>query len=136
MEYQTGALTQNHRPEDINTNSALGFTDVNSKQLTAQLNKLSNFLNNYFYEYREGRELEYQLLDGSLYRIDPWQNATTAALQHYFAMIDPPNEFFHAIGPEGFQATYIALFGEIEDHRGLYSRKFDSTEVYAAVQRG
>ena len=45
LEYQTGALTQKHRPEDINTNSALGFTDVNSKQLTAQLNKLSNFLN-------------------------------------------------------------------------------------------
>lgn len=116
LEYQTGALTHKHRPEDINTNSVLGFTGVNSNQLTTQLNKLSNYLNNYYYEYREGRELEYQLLDGSLYRIDPWQNAATAALQHYFAMTDPPKEFFHAIGPEGFQATYVALFGEIEDH--------------------
>ena len=113
LEYETGALTEKNRPVNIDTGSVLGFEGVNSKQLTAQINKLANYLNEYFYEYREGRQLEYELKDGSLFRIDPWQNAATAALQHYFARNLTRDDFFYAISSEGLQNTYQELFGEI-----------------------
>ncbi len=112
LEYQTGALTNSRVPENLDTSSVLGFPGVNSKQLSAQLNKLANFLNEAFYEVREGRKLEYELRDGSLYRMDPWLNPASAALQHYFSRILSKDQFFKAVSEDGFRKTYQILFGD------------------------
>ncbi|MHC1771169.1 MAG: LysM peptidoglycan-binding domain-containing M23 family metallopeptidase [Flexilinea sp.] len=113
LEYQTGALSEKQRPDNINSSSVLGFTGSNYKPLSSQINRLSNYLNEMYYQYREGKKLEFELQDGSLFRIDPWQNAATAALQHYFADTLNPEQFYKAIGPNGFIRTYESLFGKI-----------------------
>ncbi len=41
----------------------------------------------------------------------PGKTRLTVALQHYFARILSPSEFFFAISPDGFQKTYKQLFG-------------------------
>jgi LasA protease len=113
IEFQTGALTQKTHPENINTGAVLGFEGRDSKALSSQINRLSNYLNQMYYEFREGIDLEFELQDGSLFRIDPWQNASTAALQHYFAKTLSVEKFYQAISPNGFIRTYENLFGKI-----------------------
>jgi LasA protease len=69
--------------------------------------------------WRSGDLLEFELLDGSLVRLDPWQNAATVTLQYFFSRTMGVAEFHRAIGPDGFSKTYADLFGDpwpIEPH--------------------
>ncbi len=113
LEYKTGALTNPRRPENIDAGAALGFVGDNCLPLSSQLNELADYLNDMYYSYREGNLLEFELEDGSLFRIDPWQNAATAALQRYFADTETTDGFYRAISPEGFRKTYEQLFGQV-----------------------
>ena len=113
LDYLTGALSENRQPSDERLSGVFGFPGVNSQSMNAQFNRLANYLNAAFYEYREGRMLTYELRDGQQYWADPWQNAASVALTQYFSRILEPNDFFKAIGPEGFRRTYEALWGEI-----------------------
>lgn len=113
LEYLTGALSEEKQPGNINTVGIFGFPGVNSQSVNAQFNRLANYLNAVFYEYREGRMLTYELRDGSLYWMDPWQNAASATIIQYLSRVLDPDAFFHAIGPNGFRRTYELLWGEI-----------------------
>lgn len=115
LEYMTGALTNPEYPDDINTSSVLKMDGEKYRTLSAQFNQISDFLNGAYYNYREGKLIEFELQDGSLYRIDPWQNAASAALQVYFAHALSPEAYHKAVSPDGFVLTYKKLFGDFPE---------------------
>lgn len=121
LQYLTHALTDPNYRNDFNDNSVLGFGGERYKSLSSQFNQLAEFLNDHYYSYKSGTFTEYELQDGSLIRIDPWQNACSAALQAYFAKILSAKDYYTAIGPNGFVRTYKEMFGD-----------FPSVEEYPA----
>jgi murein DD-endopeptidase MepM/ murein hydrolase activator NlpD len=56
--------------------------------------------------------IELELLDKTIMRPDPWQNAGSVALQYYFSRLYSGDPFFAAIGPDGLARTYQNLFGD------------------------
>lgn len=109
LEYQTGALSQPTMPKDT---YILGFEQQYSGTVYLQLVKAANTLNNAYYGWRTGNLLEFDLLDGSLFRPDPWENAASVGVKYYFAQIFSGTEFHAAIGPTGLARTYTDLFGD------------------------
>ncbi|HEY5729153.1 MAG TPA: LysM peptidoglycan-binding domain-containing M23 family metallopeptidase [Anaerolineales bacterium] len=109
LEYQGGALTQ---PELPAGRYMLGFRRVYYESPYLQLVIAANTLNNGYYEWRGGSLTEFELLDSSLTRPDPWQNAGSVALQYYFSRIYSGGQYYASIGPEGLARTYIELFGD------------------------
>ena len=82
LEYQSGALTQ---PEIPAGKYLLGFKRSFYEGPYLQLVIAANTLNNGYYSWRAGRLTEFELLDRSLMRPDPWQNAASVSLQYYFS---------------------------------------------------
>jgi murein DD-endopeptidase MepM/ murein hydrolase activator NlpD len=109
LEYQTGALTQ---PTPPSGKYMLGFRRVNYESPYLQLIIAANTLNNGYYNWRAGRLTELELLDETLFRPDPWQNAGSVALQYYFSRLYYGEPFFVAIGPEGLARVYQTFFGD------------------------
>ena len=109
LEYQTGALTQ---PEMSARRYMFGFRRVNYESPYFQIILAANTLNNGYYNWRAGKLTEFELLDGSLFRPDPWQNAASVALQYYFSRIFSGDAYFAAIGPEGLARVYQTFFGD------------------------
>lgn len=111
VEYQTGGLTQAESPAQSAT-YPLGCSDGYYQGLSRQLVWAANQLNNGYYGWRTGKVGSFELQDGRLQRIDPWQNAATAALQLYFSRVMSPEDYTLAISGEGFLKTYTELFGD------------------------
>ncbi|HAV75866.1 MAG TPA: hypothetical protein DCX53_00785 [Anaerolineae bacterium] len=109
LEYQSGALTQ---PDIPSTRYMLGHRRVYYDSPYLQIIIASNVLNNGYYSWRAGMLTEFELIDGSLMRPDPWQNAGSAALQYYFSRIDSGSKYYASIGPEGLARVYRELFGD------------------------
>ena len=109
LEYQSGALTQPAPPAQ---KYMLGFRRVNYESPYLQLIIAANTLNNGYYNWRAGRLTELELLDGTLFRPDPWQNAGSVALQYYFSRLYSGERFFASIGPEGLARVYQTYFGD------------------------
>jgi murein DD-endopeptidase MepM/ murein hydrolase activator NlpD len=111
LDYQTGALSQTLPPEGVGE-YVLGNEDYEFRGLYLQLVWAANTLNNGYYAWRTG-DLESILhQDGTLERPDPWQNAGTVALHHYFNTLLSPDDYKRAIGAEGVGRTYQDLFGD------------------------
>ncbi len=113
LEYQAGALTQ---PESPAGRYVLGFRRVNYEGPYMQLVMAANTLNNGYYGWRSGDMTEIELLDNSLFRPDPWQNAASVALQYYFSRLYSGERYYAAIGPDGLARTYRTLFGDPWKH--------------------
>jgi murein DD-endopeptidase MepM/ murein hydrolase activator NlpD len=111
IEYQTGGITQAD-PAGPEKPSPLGFGDRRNTGLYRELITAANTLNDAYYRYRSGQLTEFMLKDGRLFRLDPWQNAATVALQYYFAQVLPAADFEQAIESQGFIQTYTTLFGD------------------------
>jgi murein DD-endopeptidase MepM/ murein hydrolase activator NlpD len=109
LEYQTGALTQ---PEAPPGKYALGLRKSFYDGIYLQLVLAANTLNNGYYAWRAGQLTELELLDETITRPDPWQNAGSVALQYYFSKIYSGAQFLGAIGPEGVARTYKKFFGD------------------------
>ena len=109
LEYQGGALTQ---PQPPAQRYMLGFRRVNYESPYTQLIIAANTLNNGYYNWRAGRLTELELLDGTLFRPDPWQNAGSVALQYYFSRLYSGDRFFASIGPDGLAGVYQSFFGD------------------------
>jgi LasA protease len=109
LEYQTGALTQPQMPIG---RYMLGFRRVNYETPYLQLIIAANTLNNGYYSWRAGKLTELELLDGTLFRPDPWQNAGSVALQYYFSKLYSGDPYFASIGPEGLARVYQTFFGD------------------------
>ncbi len=111
VEFQAGGLSSPEIPPD-KVDYTLGYQEPYHKGFYLQLVWAANLLNNGFYEWRTGRISAINLLDGSLEHPDPWQNASSVALQNYFAQILTPNQYHLSISENGFSATYTRLFGD------------------------
>lgn len=111
LEYQLGALTQEQPSVDLSA-APLGEPGVSYRGLYRQLAWAANVLNNGYYRWRDGDLKEINLPGGKLERPDPWQNAASVALHHYFSLHLTPDEYNFSVSQEGFAATYTALFGD------------------------
>jgi LasA protease len=109
LEYQGGALTQ---PQPPSGKYIFGFRRVNYETPYLQLIIAANTLNNGYYSWRAGKMTELELLDGTIFRPDPWQNAASVALQYYFSRIYSGDKYFAAIGPDGLGGVYQKFFGD------------------------
>ncbi len=109
LEYQTGALTKSDPPGG---RYILGFPRVNYEGPYLQLVMAANTLNNGYYGWRAGKLTEIELLDNTLFRPDPWQNAGSVALQYYFSRLYSGNKYYASIGPEGLARVYRTFFGD------------------------
>ncbi len=109
LEYQVGALTQ---PDPPDNDYLLGFHRTYYGSPYLQLVIAANTLNNGYYGWRGGTLTEFDLLDKSLIRPDPWQNAASVAVQYYFSRIYSPSDYYASIGPDGLARTYKTLFGD------------------------
>lgn len=109
MELQTGAVTQPYMPGG---KYILGLKRVNYETPYLQMVMAANTLNNGYYAWRRGTLTEIELLDGSLIRPDPWQNAGSVALQYYFSRMFVSDSYYAAIGPDGLARVYQSFFGD------------------------
>ena len=109
LEYQAGALTQ---PEIPAGKYLLGFRRTFYEGPYLQLVIAANTLNNGYYSWRAGKLTEFELLDESLNRPDPWQNAGSVALQYYFSKIYSGDQYYASIGPDGLARVFQTLFGD------------------------
>jgi murein DD-endopeptidase MepM/ murein hydrolase activator NlpD len=90
----------------------LGVKEWRQKGLFLQLTYAANLLNDGYYRFRQSRLLELEHSDGTLERVDPWQNAATVSLQNYFNTLLEYDDYLRAISPEGFARIYQDLFGD------------------------
>jgi murein DD-endopeptidase MepM/ murein hydrolase activator NlpD len=109
LEYQAGALTQAEPPPgkyilELRRNFYEGTY--------LQLVLAANTLNNGYYLWRAGELTQLELLDETITRPDPWQNAGSVALQYYFSRFYSGDRFLASIGPDGLARVYRELFGD------------------------
>src|SRR5579859_10128 len=110
MEWRTGALSRTDAPDDVRNNpfgplpGASGFY--------SQLSYVAEQLTAGYYGWRNGSLTSLQMTDSTISRPDFFQTAGTVALQYLFSQYMDPDTFNQAIGPQGFGATYIKLFGD------------------------
>lgn len=110
-EYMSGALTQPEPPSEDNLHM-LGKKDYRKNGFYRQLAWLADTLNSSYYLYRSGDLLSFELKNGRLEYPDPWQNAATVALQHYFSTVMSAEDYQRAISEVGLALTYRNLFGD------------------------
>jgi LasA protease len=119
LEYQDGAFSLPTLPEE-SREYPLGYRDWQHKGLYMQLVWAANLLNNAYYKWRIGNLVEFDHLDGTQERPDPWQNAATVALQYYFSRLVDGDQYARAVAQDGFAQSYRKLFGdpwqEVVDH--------------------
>jgi murein DD-endopeptidase MepM/ murein hydrolase activator NlpD len=109
LEYQAGALTQPEAPPGKYT---LGLRRNFYEGVYLQLVLAANTLNNGYYAWRVGGLTELELLDETITRPDPWQNAASVALQYYFSRMYAGDKFYGSIGPEGLARVYQNFFSD------------------------
>ena len=111
LEYQDGAISLPTLPEG-SRQYPLGYHDWQHEGLYLQLVWAANLLNNAYYNWRNGDLVEFDHLDGTQERPDPWQNAASVALQYYFPRIIDGDQYARAIAQDGFALSYASLFGD------------------------
>ncbi len=109
LEYQSGALSDPNTPESP---YVLGYRRWDHNSVYLQLVWAANTLNNGYYGWRTGHLTDFDLTDRTEYRPDPWQDASSVALQYYFSKIMGGDEFAAAVGPNGLARVYRELFGD------------------------
>ncbi len=111
LEYQDGALSIAEMPAGI-SDYPLGHDDWQYKGLYMQLVWAANLLNNAYYQWKLGTLVQFDHLDGTQERPDPWQNAATVALQFYYSRLMDGDQYARAVAPDGFAQAYRSLFGD------------------------
>jgi hypothetical protein len=111
LEYQVGALTLPTFPEEMRQ-YPLGYQDWQHKGFYLQLVWAANLLNNAYYRWRLGELVEFDHLDGTQERVDPWQNSATVAIQYYFSRLVDGDQYARAVAHDGYALAYTRLFGD------------------------
>jgi LasA protease len=111
LEYQDGALSRPTLPEDLRQ-YPLGYRDWQHEGLYMQLVWAANLLNNGYYQWRLGQLVEFDHLNGTQERPDPWQNAATVALQFYFSRLVDGDQYARAVAQDGYAGSFRELFGD------------------------
>ncbi len=110
-EYELGALSD-PTPLDEEDRYPLGKVDYHKEGYYRQLAWAADVLNQAYYSWRSGSLLSFEHLDGRLERPDPWQNAASVSLQHFFSLTLDGEAYTRAISSVGLANTYQALFGD------------------------
>ena len=111
LEFRSGILTDSE-PDVSVARDPLALQNTSTNGIKNQLSWAAEMLNTGYYGWRSGELTGIKLSDGRVSRIDPWQNAATAALHYLFGLLYVSEEFQHATSPEGFSALYQRLFGD------------------------
>jgi len=112
LDYQVGALSKATLPTTINHDYILGYEDQFHKGVYLQLVWAANELNNGYYAWRTGHLTTFDLSDGTVENIDPWQNAATVSIQNYFSQHFSKREYLFAAGSNGLAKKFRTLFGD------------------------
>jgi LysM repeat protein len=115
LEQQTQALTKPF-PEGDERTYPLGYRNTRFRGLYRQLIWAAEQINDGYYGWRTGSLDEIDLADGRIVRPDPWWNAGTAGLHFLFASMYGQEDYDSAVGPGGFNATYVELWGDPRAH--------------------
>ncbi len=110
LEYGSSGLSDPF-PDETAETYPIGYVDQRFRGLFRQLLWAAERLNDGYYGWRSGTLREFETADGMLYRPDSWQNAGTVAVQMLLAGLHDADEFQDAVGPDGFIATYVDLWG-------------------------
>jgi murein DD-endopeptidase MepM/ murein hydrolase activator NlpD len=110
LQHHSGWLT-NPRPKKADQDYPMGWADPQRKGLYRQLSWAANSLNRGYYLWRAGEAGTWILADGSTVPIAPTINAGTAAVQYLYAQLYDRAAWEKQVSPDGFFATYNALFG-------------------------
>lgn len=107
LEYQLHALSDPAFPSSY----CLGNNDDARKPFTSQISWMANALNNGFYRWQDGKTATFS---AAHIRLNPWQNAATAALGYYFSQVKPcsASQTLNT-SPDEFIRVYQASFGPI-----------------------
>ena len=113
LEYKAGALSQPVMPDKpYPLDFPQPIYEHSSYLVYTQLFWAANTLNNGYYAWQAGRLTEFDLLDGTIIRPDPWQNAGTVGLEYLFSQTDTGEAYDAAISAQGLAKTYASLFGD------------------------
>ncbi len=110
LEYRGGWLSHRQVGEQA-LRFPMGWRDPRRAGLWRQLHWAANELNRGYYLWRVDGLAAFVLADGQIVRPNPTANAGTAAVQHFFALLDGLADWQRDVGPEGFVQTYRRLFG-------------------------
>lgn len=111
LEYQAGALSTPTLDPALEV-YPLGYEAYDHQGLYLQLNWAANLLNNGYYAWRQGELLQIELKTGRSERLDPWLNAASASLHHYFNQLLPAADYPSAIAHDGLAQVYRQFFGD------------------------
>lgn len=112
VEYHSGGLSQPELDPSLRL-YPLGYESLSHRGLYLQLVWAANTLNNAFYGWRTGKLIEFEDPEGNIFRPDPWQTASSVALQYLYSQtLSSKQEFEQAIGPEGLAQSYAQFFGD------------------------
>lgn len=109
IEWRTGAVTNTKITPEVSDNPLGPVEGVTG--FYPQLLWAAEQLSLGYYGWRAGTLTAIHLRDSYLSRVDMYQNAGTVGVQYLIAQLVPHDEFEAAAGPEGFAATYFALWG-------------------------
>jgi murein DD-endopeptidase MepM/ murein hydrolase activator NlpD len=110
LEHRSGWVTQ-AEPLLANPDYPLGFVHPNRVGLYRQLTWAANELNRGYYLWRANAVGTWVLGDGTVIPIDPTINAGTAAVQHYFSVLDGRTAWDEDVSAYGLFQTYFFMFG-------------------------
>ena len=111
LEYQDGAFSLPILPEE-SRQYPLGYRDWRHQGMYRQLVWAANLLNNAYYNWKNGSLAEFDHLNGTQERPDPWQNAASVALQYYFSRLIDDDQYARAVAQDGYALSYSTLFGD------------------------
>jgi len=110
LEWRSHALTRPSAPTEVMANP-LEHAEA-GKDFYRQLTWAAEQMSIGYYGWRSGALVNISFKsDGFFARGDMYQNAATIGLHHLFAQLYPHEEFDAVAGPDGFAATYYALWG-------------------------
>lgn len=110
MEWRTGALSRADVSNDVRGNPLGSIPDASG--FYGQLRYAAEQMTVGYYGWRNGSLNALLLPDSTTSRPDFFQTAGTVAVQYLFSRFMSLDEFNQAVGPRGFGATYVQLFGD------------------------
>ncbi len=111
LEFQSGALSDPF-PAEQAERYPLGYQDSRYQGLFRQLLWAAERLNDGYYGWKTGQLREFETADGMIYRPDAWLNAGTVGVQMLFAGLYEAEQLEQVLGPDGFYAAYLRLWGD------------------------
>ena len=110
LEYQLHALSDPKPPKTF----FLGYQGPNSAGFGSQLSWAANTLNNGYYGWREGTQIQFSRLDGGMIVPNPEDNAGSVALQYYFSRFLSASDYQTAVSSTGLISAYQNNFGQMD----------------------